>query len=429
MDPRRTSWDEKQEGETSQQYVDPLIEQINDGDVESSDANNGFQGEYENDESSANVSHDELIQFAVDAATEQILNSQEVASQPSPGLANNAHDSADSLQSLIQQLLSQGAGASSASGRGPTTSSRPIQPPTPSVIHNPQMFQTLSRASAPMVIPSLPQNPLAQLLASPQAFTAILPLFGQWLQLLSQGAPSQQQQQQQQQCSALVQLLQQLLASSSQATDQVDIGSVIQAFVQSFTYFQLQQQSGLQRQLPSPLMSASSYASLLSMFAPPAQPPVTGLNTTLPFGAAQPVASAALTMSGNRTQESGTAAVAGTAETSPRKRRRYNLEAFPQKLHRLITEAAANNIDSIVRFTEDGTMFQILNAKEFKKLLPEYFRHSNISSFKRLLRMYGFKRVQGTWSEGTFWHPKFRRDEPDECKEIERVERGYGALY
>lgn len=79
-----------------------------------------------------------------------------------------------------------------------------------------------------------------------------------------------------------------------------------------------------------------------------------------------------------------------------RKKRKYEHESFPEKLHRLIVEAAVSGKAHIVRYTSNGKRFEILQTKSFEnEILPHYFRHNRISSFKRLLRMYGFKRVEG----------------------------------
>jgi len=105
-------------------------------------------------------------------------------------------------------------------------------------------------------------------------------------------------------------------------------------------------------------------------------------------------------------------------------RRKYTHENFPSRLHRLLCEADAVGHAHICRFTNDGTMFQILDTKSFEAhVLPRYFRHGRIDSFKRLLRMYGWERVEGTWMQGVFKHPMFRRDEPDLCLQMERKEK------
>eukprot|EP00977_Amphora_coffeiformis_P022966 scaffold11998_cov174-Amphora_coffeaeformis.AAC.18 len=106
-----------------------------------------------------------------------------------------------------------------------------------------------------------------------------------------------------------------------------------------------------------------------------------------------------------------------------RKKRKYDHESFPEKLHRLILESQANGKTHIVRFTPDGARFEVLHTKNFEaEVLPHYFRHNKATSFKRVLRMYGFSRVKGTWLQGTFEHPLFHRNFPEMCKQIQRIE-------
>ena len=93
----------------------------------------------------------------------------------------------------------------------------------------------------------------------------------------------------------------------------------------------------------------------------------------------------------------GTKGAPDAASQGPKKRRKYRHEAFPQKLHRLIREAMAEGNSHICRFTDDGTQFQVCDTEAFQtEILPRYFRHGRIDSFKRLLHMYGFRRTQGT---------------------------------
>ena len=93
------------------------------------------------------------------------------------------------------------------------------------------------------------------------------------------------------------------------------------------------------------------------------------------------------------------------------------------KLHRLIMDAQASGQSSIICFLPTGDRFQVLNSTQFEQLLPEYFRTRNASSFKRLLRMYGFRKTNGTWVCGTFEHPLFHRDHPEWCTQMQRIER------
>ena len=144
-----------------------------------------------------------------------------------------------------------------------------------------------------------------------------------------------------------------------------------------------------------------------------------------PSGAANQVPASGHASFTNNAGADGTMSppTSGQPPISPprRKKRKYDHESFPEKLHRLLRDAHENNQEDIVRFTNDGTKFEILNAQAFEnEVLPQYFRHNRINSFKRLLRMYAFRRIQGTWMEGMFEHPLFHRDHPDWCKQIQR---------
>lgn len=51
--------------------------------------------------------------------------------------------------------------------------------------------------------------------------------------------------------------------------------------------------------------------------------------------------------------------------------------------------------DHIVRWTDDGNAFLVLDEFAFaKQLLPLYFRHKNFSSFIRQLNFYTFTKVE-----------------------------------
>lgn len=118
----------------------------------------------------------------------------------------------------------------------------------------------------------------------------------------------------------------------------------------------------------------------------------------------------------------------GVQLPAARKKRKYDHESFPEKLHRLLREASEEGHDDIVRFTPDGGQFEVLHTRNFElEILPRYFRHNKANSFKRMLRMYNFRRVQGTWLQGTFEHPLFHRNFPELCKQMQRNESSGSA--
>ena len=68
--------------------------------------------------------------------------------------------------------------------------------------------------------------------------------------------------------------------------------------------------------------------------------------------------------------------------------------------------------DAIVRWTEDGNSFVVLDEFSFaKQLLPLYFRHKNFSSFIRQLNFYNFSKraVDGKYIR--LQHPYFKRNQ------------------
>ncbi|ORY99599.1 hypothetical protein BCR41DRAFT_415191 [Lobosporangium transversale] len=80
--------------------------------------------------------------------------------------------------------------------------------------------------------------------------------------------------------------------------------------------------------------------------------------------------------------------------------------------------------NSLIRWSDDGQSFIVINHVEFaKEVLPKFFKHNNFSSFVRQLNMYGFHKVphlqQGVLmpdSDSEQWefsNPHFQRNQPD----------------
>ncbi|QRV94161.1 HSF-type DNA-binding domain protein [Ceratobasidium sp. AG-Ba] len=65
--------------------------------------------------------------------------------------------------------------------------------------------------------------------------------------------------------------------------------------------------------------------------------------------------------------------------------------AFISKLYHILSRP---EYSKYLAWNETGDAFLLMNATEFaQQVLPRFFRHSNISSFVRQLRLYGFTRV------------------------------------
>ncbi|KAL3898811.1 MAG: hypothetical protein SGARI_006590, partial [Bacillariaceae sp.] len=100
------------------------------------------------------------------------------------------------------------------------------------------------------------------------------------------------------------------------------------------------------------------------------------------------------------------------ALASNNKRKLGRPSAFPQKLHRMLTELyetrATNNLCQVVGFTADGSAFSIYDNEAFvAAVLPKYFNMSSFSSFQRQLQLYSFKRQS---KGGPYQHAQFHRD-------------------
>lgn len=105
-----------------------------------------------------------------------------------------------------------------------------------------------------------------------------------------------------------------------------------------------------------------------------------------------------------------------------KERRAYHHESFPVKLHRLLREQAGKD-DNIIFWLPDGSGFLIHKMKPFqKRILPLYFRHDKMASFRRQLNLYGFRRGMYQQNSGYYYaHELFHRDYPDRAELIKRL--------
>ncbi|KAG2232450.1 HSF-type DNA-binding-domain-containing protein [Thamnidium elegans] len=116
-------------------------------------------------------------------------------------------------------------------------------------------------------------------------------------------------------------------------------------------------------------------------------------------------------------------------EKAPAQRRssKKGVSSFISKLHTMVEDGRHRNL---ISWNPHGTSFFVYNAVQFsQEVLPEYFKHSNFSSFVRLLNMYGFHKInksprgQRGNNENEIWefsHPKFQHGRPDFLKDIKR---------
>lgn len=94
---------------------------------------------------------------------------------------------------------------------------------------------------------------------------------------------------------------------------------------------------------------------------------------------------------------------------------------FPESLFAILSNT---DHSSIIEWLPHGRSFVILNRDEFaKRVLPVYFRHSNLTSFNRQLNGYGFDEIKIGPNKKSYFHPFFLRNLPHLVKNIKRYDR------
>lgn len=133
-------------------------------------------------------------------------------------------------------------------------------------------------------------------------------------------------------------------------------------------------------------------------------------------------------------RQSSTKGTAAASKMSPsRAGLKVNQAAFIHKLYSMLEDAS---ISHLISWTPTNDSFVILPGEEFSKVLSQYFKHTNVSSFVRQLNMYGFHKVNDTFhgnstsggsssSESTQWEFKhggdsFKRGNVESLRAIKR---------
>nr|CCA20048.1 HSFtype DNAbinding protein putative [Albugo laibachii Nc14] len=103
------------------------------------------------------------------------------------------------------------------------------------------------------------------------------------------------------------------------------------------------------------------------------------------------------------------------------RRRNVSVPKFLRCLYEILKEEDP----LIIAWSHYGTAFQIKQpALLATQILPNYFKHRNVSSFQRQLNYFGFKKWTKTQTDiCTFSHPCFVRDNKEKMRLIKRKER------
>ncbi|OAA61040.1 flocculation suppression protein [Niveomyces insectorum RCEF 264] len=100
--------------------------------------------------------------------------------------------------------------------------------------------------------------------------------------------------------------------------------------------------------------------------------------------------------------------------------------AFIHKLYNMLEDP---NIQHLISWSNSAESFVMSPSQDFSKVLAQYFKHTNISSFVRQLNMYGFHKVSDVFANGsdstTLWEFKhgngnFKRGDLVGLREIKR---------
>lgn len=118
----------------------------------------------------------------------------------------------------------------------------------------------------------------------------------------------------------------------------------------------------------------------------------------------------------------GLSAAAATSSQQPK----VVQTAFIHKLYNMLEDLSIQNL---ISWSNNNESFVMSPSAEFSKVLAQYFKHTNISSFVRQLNMYGFHKVSDVFHTGSpdsaLWEFKhgngnFRRGDLAGLREIKR---------
>lgn len=95
------------------------------------------------------------------------------------------------------------------------------------------------------------------------------------------------------------------------------------------------------------------------------------------------------------------------------------INPFPTKLHSILSQ---DEISHIISWQPHGRSFLLHQPEDFlKTVMPLHFGQTKLTSFRRQLNLYGFKRVSSGIDKGAYYHSLFLRGKPELCSQMFRT--------
>jgi hypothetical protein len=94
--------------------------------------------------------------------------------------------------------------------------------------------------------------------------------------------------------------------------------------------------------------------------------------------------------------------------------KKSNAMSFPRKLHAMLENASAKNLEDVVSWQPGGKSFKVIQPQRFaNEIMKNFFNQTMYKSFQRQLNMYGFRRVHSGPNKGGYSHKYFTRCSPE----------------
>ncbi|CAD8179871.1 unnamed protein product [Paramecium pentaurelia] len=99
----------------------------------------------------------------------------------------------------------------------------------------------------------------------------------------------------------------------------------------------------------------------------------------------------------------------------------FSTPAFIIKLYDMLDEQSTPQFQTIIKWSDDGEYFIVMNPKEMEsQILPQYFKHNHYQSFLRQLNMYEFQKARNSENNEIFTHPNFKKGNKKQLSQIKR---------